>query len=130
MDDADYPVPNYQDAGESFGSDLSWDVAHAWWTLYISYRRRDGTHRTCQLTLEPPDLEDTYLTRIWTPGCHTCRLNWSARSHFQPYYEYCQDALLFSMYGWMLGSRDKRRFGCESCLTSALAGLVVVVVGF
>ena len=35
---------------------------------------------------------------------------------------------MFSMYGWMLGSRDERRFGCEPCLTSALAGLVVVVV--
>ena len=35
---------------------------------------------------------------------------------------------MFSMYGWMLGSRDERRFGCEPCLTSALAGFVVVVV--
>ena len=35
---------------------------------------------------------------------------------------------MFSMYGWMLGSRDKRRFGCEPRLTSALAGIVVVVV--
>ena len=92
--------------------------------LYISYRPRDGTHRTCQLILEPPDLEDTFPTRIWTPGCHSCRDYWSAWSHSHPYYEQRQDALLFSMFGWMLGSRDERRFGCGPCPTSALAGLV------
>jgi hypothetical protein len=47
-----------------------------------------------------------------------------------PRYVLCENARLlpFSLFGWMLGSRDERRFGCGPCPTSALAGLLLLLL--
>ena len=34
----------------------------------------------------------------------------------------------FLLFGWMLGSRDERWFGCGPCPTSALAGLLLLLL--